>query len=666
MNVGSELVQSGDGRASQSFFEFFREVPLSARAQTALDRLHSSSAWCHLTLSEYVRDPERVHAALQRLGNVGRGTVRELHAAAMSHCHRSTEAKSDRPLLRAIREFDLSARSLTAVKHLQSSQQWDNLTIMGYLQAPDRMRAALARLPNVGRTTMREIHATAVSLLFDMRGGSLGVYQDGDGNGPAEIAARIPFFPAIESYSLPSPLAKRVRTAAREENKGRTLLDFIENTDGFRAQVLGEVGHGLIEVTVEVLKDALRRHLPHKLALEIAESTARRPYRLQSRSTVKSARPTLHPTCSPAETVLDLLQGLSARQREVLQRRYGIGDGNGETLEEVAQHYGVTRERIRQIEKQALGTLSRSRMLADSVAVAWPTLWTRAGGSPLALLIEDIPAARKALGGPTLLALEAVHESLEGWLHRFAVPSAVGWFPSPQAADEFHRGVAALSERVALQSLPAPMSVLFGREQIDKRSAVTLVRAVGRRVYLDYVSDGTLGSRKRRTIRTHRMLAGRTSAIALHDLLNEYHKCYADDQCSGRDALVVMTAAPHLFLTVMEDRWLALGSHADDLDEARVEMLVVDMLASVQHVEGLNEDIDEEQAQAGTNASIASTVERILQKQGPLRYVDLRQRLFDLVGDEVAPASFGPTLLTAGRFTRLAPGLYALPRMSLR
>ncbi len=45
------------------------------------------------------------------------------------------------------------------------------------------------------------------------------------------------------------------------------------------------------------------------------------------------------------------------RQREVLELRYGLKDGQDRTLEEVGQAFGVTRERIRQIEAKALGTL---------------------------------------------------------------------------------------------------------------------------------------------------------------------------------------------------------------------------------------------------------------------------------------------------------------------
>jgi len=50
----------------------------------------------------------------------------------------------------------------------------------------------------------------------------------------------------------------------------------------------------------------------------------------------------------------NVLCSLTARERQVLELRFGLGDGNARTLEEVGQQFRVTRERIRQIEAKAL------------------------------------------------------------------------------------------------------------------------------------------------------------------------------------------------------------------------------------------------------------------------------------------------------------------------
>jgi RNA polymerase primary sigma factor len=68
------------------------------------------------------------------------------------------------------------------------------------------------------------------------------------------------------------------------------------------------------------------------------------------------------------EKMQDVLQNLSERERRVLVLRYGLEDGHQRTLEEVGQEFGVTRERIRQIEAKALRKLrhpSRGKVLKD-------------------------------------------------------------------------------------------------------------------------------------------------------------------------------------------------------------------------------------------------------------------------------------------------------------
>ena len=68
------------------------------------------------------------------------------------------------------------------------------------------------------------------------------------------------------------------------------------------------------------------------------------------------------------EQVRNVLQFLSDRERQVLEMRFGLMDGRDHTLEEVGRQFGVTRERIRQIEAKALRKLrhpSRSKVLRD-------------------------------------------------------------------------------------------------------------------------------------------------------------------------------------------------------------------------------------------------------------------------------------------------------------
>ena len=57
------------------------------------------------------------------------------------------------------------------------------------------------------------------------------------------------------------------------------------------------------------------------------------------------------------ERMREVLYSLNGRERDVLDKRFGLTDGIPRTLEEVGKMFGVTRERIRQIEAKALRKL---------------------------------------------------------------------------------------------------------------------------------------------------------------------------------------------------------------------------------------------------------------------------------------------------------------------
>ncbi len=68
------------------------------------------------------------------------------------------------------------------------------------------------------------------------------------------------------------------------------------------------------------------------------------------------------------EQLKKAMESLTPRERRVIETRFGLDDGRSKTLEDVGIEFGLTKERIRQIEKEALAKLrhrSRSRGLSD-------------------------------------------------------------------------------------------------------------------------------------------------------------------------------------------------------------------------------------------------------------------------------------------------------------
>ena len=70
------------------------------------------------------------------------------------------------------------------------------------------------------------------------------------------------------------------------------------------------------------------------------------------------------------ESIVTVLETLDVREKQVIEHRFGMKDGRSKTLEEVGRYFGVTRERVRQIEAKALRKLrhpTRSRKLRGFV-----------------------------------------------------------------------------------------------------------------------------------------------------------------------------------------------------------------------------------------------------------------------------------------------------------
>jgi len=70
-----------------------------------------------------------------------------------------------------------------------------------------------------------------------------------------------------------------------------------------------------------------------------------------------------------------MLVTLDERERGILRLRFGLDGGEPRTLEQVGEHFGLTRERIRQIEARALSKLRHPSTERGGLTVARGSWW---------------------------------------------------------------------------------------------------------------------------------------------------------------------------------------------------------------------------------------------------------------------------------------------------
>jgi predicted transcriptional regulator len=73
---------------------------------------------------------------------------------------------------------------------------------------------------------------------------------------------------------------------------------------------------------------------------------------------------------NPMDTINVLLSRLTEKEQDVVKRRFGLDSDRKHTLEEIGQHYGITRERVRQIENLSVKKLKELQELKNEIATA--------------------------------------------------------------------------------------------------------------------------------------------------------------------------------------------------------------------------------------------------------------------------------------------------------
>ena len=213
-------------------------------------------------------------------------------------------------------------------------------------------------------------------------------------------------------------------------------------------------------------------------------------------------------TVLPPEIILrEAVGNLRERDREVIQRRFGLNGRQRETLEEIGIEFGRTRERIRQIEAKAIKSLRprTKNQLELAVFAHAVEAWNDLSNGKMVLSQFDLQDAAKHLSPWFELALEICRLSLVAWLDAYAQEVPSGWIAPTVCKTRFCDVAAELNDRLTQRSLPVALRELVAPEHIVEAAAVICLRQ-DLQLYRGYVVDDMIGRRLRRALGLHELL----------------------------------------------------------------------------------------------------------------------------------------------------------------
>lgn len=585
------------------------------------------------------------------------------------------------PILKIVENSDVSIRLRNAIKVADGNLPFN--TLGDYLAAGPNAIDRFLSLQNLGRKSAKELDALLRS--FASAGIGLKPVFTAEPTPPSlppvHLRLRTRLLRLFSKLSFPEivtefPTSTRLNNVLRAQLiETRPFSEFLADPSPVYAELLKlpNLGRTSVSELQAVVRDILTKFL-HSRGLSPDELDAAVSLILNEASPIEalvldleslSLGTAFHANDAVAEqaetplfkVMIDALSQLDERTRIVLERRYGINQSQSETLEQISTTWNVTRERVRQIEAKGLRQLTLpSRLRPLKVALKREALEqiVSAAHDAATLHENDRPSMMKRLPPTTRLAIDIVYRAAprgmidQTFLKDHCKKWKNGWLLGNQPIGELNELLASLKARLRECLLPVSLDELL--EGVDRELGATAVQLGTKVVVFEgYVAAGRVGPRRKRTIRLHSRLSAMGSMQDIRDLLAQYHRSCPSDRCSVRDAEIVMSDAPHLFLRVVDENWRAIGRAP-----APVSAIVVD--GSQTEADDAEFDllisVDEE-------ANIASVLRNQLVQRGPQRFVDLRTNCASRLGGR-SINSLGPILLTSGMFVRPLPGIYAL------
>ena len=520
-----------------------------------------------------------------------------------------------------------------------------------------------------GATTRRELRALAIDFAMETPtavSSSAACAGSANPNEGGSVHAKAVLRDDVRALSIRELVVRqgasvRLTNCMHKEHEATSLTigDYLEDAESFRIHVckIPAFGRGTFSELTKVIDGILKAPRSYKETAHGSSSAERGEIGTVFSNTEQSAAAIIKqlPDIADSELrgwLLARIAELPDNRRAVIERRYGLKDGKTETLEEIAKTVHVTRERVRQVERDGLrklrlrnGSENAKRFLKLIEADAWDHL-----SQKRPLVTEEDLRARKAELEPLFhLAVDLVHEGLPTWINEYAKKTFGGWMSPWVDQDEvlvLRRGVPAVIREIAL---PCPLeriadSCLTASQDYNSLT-VALLLTDGVTIHDGYVCRGTVGATTKRAIALHRLSQTMDAAVFdISALANCYRQQNPDDLVSSRVIRNAFSENPHLFGCLYDNTWFRIPLGSRRLATMMSAPTEADLAIEQEYSDG----------------SAGNWLVRLLSERGPMRMTEILEEAKQEDSEEYALNSLGPIMLMSPCFERSANGIFAL------
>jgi hypothetical protein len=341
-----------------------------------------------------------------------------------------------------------------------------------------------------------------------------------------------------------------------------------------------------------------------------------------------------------------MINKLPQRENLIISKRFGIDDGTSHTLEEIANLLGVTRERIRQIEKRVISsifgkiyipliqthlTVSNEQVLRESHTIAQIDSQTQA-----------IAYCAKRFSPIANFLCTVLAGSTRKWLHDYFEAVEEREIPEREFGADNVELNKALDSYASSTSFPVPLKTFLELHELSPlqiNKSLPIHKAF--ELYGGHIIPRTTGRVDAiRCVILHNVLTKQGKPTIFRTIANYATKWFDNIESTNGSRLAMRTLSNnrHLFLNLGEFGWLGIGNHLED--SSAFEPISYDTVNDDDPpVEGIRENL------------------RRALSTGPKKL----SKLMSLVGDSYSKSSVGPILgFFPCLFERKAPGYYGL------